>query len=472
VSAAKNSVSKKTIALVRNSSLRTGSTLLCRLSMRVWIAVVATALAVPAVANAGTTFVLDGGGWGHGVGMSQWGAEGYARHGFAYRQILAHYYPHTTLELRHSTTVRVLLRENQSHVAIASSAPYLVADAKGHKLHLRSPLTLTPRFVVRGNRLTPPLTIRAGIHPLTLGGAAYRGTLTVKAKPGGLMVVNALPLDRYLRGVVPWEVPAGWQTAAYEAQAVAARTYTLATLKPNADFDLYPDDRSQMYGGIAAERPQTNRALGATAGQVLTYGGRVIVAYYSSTSGGRTAAVQDGFPGMAPEPYLVSVRDPYDSISPHHAWPTRALSATYLARKLNLAGIRDAVTHVDGSGRVADVSFQTQRGWRAFTGLVLRKRLDLLSTYFRIGALTLDRPARRSLLGSTKVRVTGAVRGLKNVQLERRSRDGAWSSLAYVHPHKGRFVVMLKKPNGPLQLRLVAEGVASAAIAYRVSRAR
>jgi stage II sporulation protein D len=428
---------------------------------------------MPAVANAGTTFVLDGGGWGHGVGMSQWGAEGYARHGFAYRQILAHYYPHTTLAVHRSTTVRVLLRDDQGHVSISSTAPFLVADAKGHKLHLRSAVTLTSRLVVRGHKLTPPLRFQAGIHPLTLGGVAYRGTFTVKPKPGGLMVVNALPLDRYLRGVVPWEVPVGWHMASYEAQAVAARTYTLATLKPNDDFDLYPDDRSQMYGGIKAERPQTNRALGATAGQVLTYGGHVIVAYYSSTSGGRTAAVQDGFPGMQPEPYLVSVPDPYDSISPHHVWPTRALTATYLADKLNLDGVTNAVTQVDGSGRANDVRFLTQRGWRAFAGAQLRTKLDLLSTYFRIGALTLDQPARRALQGSAKVRVTGSVSGLTSVQLERLSRDGAWSNVAYVHPRNGRFVVTLKKAAGPLRLRLVAEGVATAPIAYRVlSRAR
>ena len=90
------------------------------------------------------------------------------------------------------------------------------------------------------------------------------------------MAVNVLPLDRYLRGVVPWEVPKGWHEATYEAQAVAARSYTLATLKPGEDFDLYSDTRSQMYGGIRAERPQTNLAVGATAGQVLRWGGRTI----------------------------------------------------------------------------------------------------------------------------------------------------------------------------------------------------
>src|SRR5436305_14959481 len=107
-----------------------------------------------------------------------------------------------------------------------------------------------------------------------------------------------------------------------------------------------------MYGGIRAEPTHTSLAIGATAGQVLTYGGHVIVAYYSSTSGGRTAAVQDGFPGHAPEPYLVSVPDPYDSISPHHAWPTTVLSPTRIAATLGLSGVRDAVATYDGSGRV------------------------------------------------------------------------------------------------------------------------
>ena len=96
VSAAKKSVSKKTIALARSKSLRTP--LLCRSAMRV-LPVLLAALAVPGLAHGGTVFLLDGRGWGHGVGMSQWGAEGYARHGSGYRQILAHYYPHTHIGL-------------------------------------------------------------------------------------------------------------------------------------------------------------------------------------------------------------------------------------------------------------------------------------------------------------------------------------------------------------------------------------
>ena len=84
------------------------------------------------------------------------------------------------------------------------------------------------------------------------------------------------------------------------ATPVQEVAYALATLHPRDDFDLYPDTRDQMYGGIRAERDETNLAIGATAGQVLTYGGRPIVAYYFSTSGGRTSAVQDAWPHASP----------------------------------------------------------------------------------------------------------------------------------------------------------------------------
>src|SRR5207244_3407689 len=92
------------------------------------------------------------------------------------------------------------------------------------------------RFVLRHRTLAEPLRFEAGAQPLQVNFAAYRGDVVVKAKPDGLMVVNELSLDRYLRGVVPWEAPVGWHEQTYEAQAVAARSYTLAMLHPGQDF--------------------------------------------------------------------------------------------------------------------------------------------------------------------------------------------------------------------------------------------
>src|SRR3977135_1390664 len=105
--------------------MRLSTALLCRSAMRVWLITVLAALALPAAGGAGTTFLLDGRGWGHGVGMSQWGAEGYARHGFGYRQILAHYYPHTHIGIADPREVRVLLVEQRARVALGSAAPFL-----------------------------------------------------------------------------------------------------------------------------------------------------------------------------------------------------------------------------------------------------------------------------------------------------------------------------------------------------------
>src|SRR5581483_4169899 len=106
------------------------------LAMRVWVAAALFALVLPATASAGTVFLLDGRGWGHGVGMSQWGAEGYARHGFGYRQILAHYYPTTHIALAPPRDVRVLLEQGRDAVRVGSAAPFLVVDAVGRKVHL------------------------------------------------------------------------------------------------------------------------------------------------------------------------------------------------------------------------------------------------------------------------------------------------------------------------------------------------
>src|SRR4051795_10688873 len=98
--------------------------------MRVFrLVLLLAALALAPTASAGTLFLLDGRGWGHGVGMSQWGAEGYARHGWDYRRILAHYYPTTRLEVRAADDVRVLLAAPREQVRVGSAAPFVVVDA-------------------------------------------------------------------------------------------------------------------------------------------------------------------------------------------------------------------------------------------------------------------------------------------------------------------------------------------------------
>jgi len=435
--------------------------------MRVWIAAVAAALAIPAVASAGTVFLLDGRGWGHGVGMSQWGAEGYARHGFDYKQILAHYYPETHVGIAQPRDVRVLLVQGKPSVRIGSTAPFMVVDARGRKLHLPArAVVIDKRFMLQHIRLAQPLRFVAGAEPLEVDLAPYRGDVVVKAKPDGLMAVNVLPLDRYLRGVVPWETPKGWHQQTYEAQAVAARSYTLATLKPGEDFDLFPDARSQMYGGVAAERTETNLAIGATAGQVLVWRDRIVPGYYFSSSGGRTSSVHDAWPKAHQVPYLVSVSDPYDYISPHHVWPTQVLSSAKVASVLGLSGVRDIQVLRNSSGRARAVRVLTARGWRQLPGAEVRTKFDLGSMDFDLHAMELDDPGR-AFFGQT-VHVTGFVRGLGKARLQELTGAG-WVTLRHVRVSPaGRFSLAVRATQ-TTEFRLAYNGLSGDPVGLQVA---
>jgi stage II sporulation protein D len=333
------------------------------------IAISALALAL-APAAAAKVFIIEGRGWGHGLGMSQWGAEGFAEHGTGYRAILAHYYPGTRLARMPNRTMRVLLAERRDRLLISSRAPFAVFRG-GRKRVLRA-----GRYAIPSRRLQPPLRFEPGAQPLSLDGRLYRGAIAFTGRGGSLVAVNYVRLERYLRGVVPAEMPFRWRPAALQAQAVAARSYALSQLKPSQSFDLYADTRDQVYGGIATERPSTNHAVGATAGQVLTWNGRPALAYYCSTSGGRTAA--------GSLPYLASVPDPFDSISPHHLWGPLRFGSGRVAKRLHVPGVRDLSLALDGSGRVASVLVIWQGGRARIPVSQFESDLGLLSNWFRI----------------------------------------------------------------------------------------
>ncbi len=399
--------------------------------MRALAVAIAALVLVPA-STAGSVFVIDGRGWGHGVGMSQWGAEGYARHGWTYRRILGHYYPHTRIQVVRRGAVRVLLLEKQPSVRISSPKPFRVVGKR--RIVRRVPLTLR-------SGLGRAVRIEPGAQPLLVNGTAYRGALVVKQRQGGLLVVNVVPLDLYIRGVVPYEMPKGWSAESYDAQTVVARSYALARLESRPDFDLYADQRSQVYGGVEAERPATNRAVGATAGRVLTYHGRVITAYYHSSSGGWTADAATVW--NEPLPYLVSVRDPYDGISPYHHWGPYVFTLAGLRKKLHAPRLRDAISLVDRTGRARSVRLVGAASSRVLGADAFRRRLGLRSTTFSLRVLSLE-PAVRTTLGAG-VTVSGFARGLGALRLERRTPTGAWRGVRRVHAARdGRFRVVVR----------------------------
>ncbi len=374
----------------------------------------AVAAAGAAIARAGTALIVTGHGWGHGVGMSQWGAYGYALHGWKYPRILSHYYPGTTMGHIGELRVRVLLAQSASSVTVGCATSMTVSDGRRLTRTLRAGtygvgprLVLPVRHKGQGLSFGHLAVFDCARAPLTFDGREYHGTLALRSQSGGVSVVNGLPLDTYLRGVVPSESPSHWPTAALEAQAVAARSYAVFQLKPSSWYDLVPTTADQVYGGVAAERPRSDHAVYATLGQVLTYAGTVARTYYSSSSGGRTESVQDAWPGSAPVPYLRSVPDPYDSYSPHHDWGPYDLSSSRLAAQLGLGSAVESVrVQRNGSARAESVIFRLASGAEVTrSGAAVARSLHLLSDWFSIGELQLSASSSHVLYGS-RVTVT------------------------------------------------------------------
>jgi stage II sporulation protein D len=423
----------------------------------------------PAGPNA--TFVITGHGWGHGVGMSQYGAYGYAQHGFTYAKIVAHYFPGTELGPAPVSKVRVLLAAGSAKLTLRSTADFTVRDGSGNPHDVGAgTYVLTPALklkvdgAAKAKPLTPPLVFQPGGDPLQLG-RRYRGAIQVDVVGGKLRAINVVGLEQYLYGVVPSEMPFGWAPEALKAQAVVARSYALATKRAGA-FDLYPDTRSQVYLGYDHERPSSNAAVDATAGKVLLYDGQVAKTFFFSTSGGRTASSQDVW-GTA-VPYLVSVPDPYDTISPYHTWGPFAFSGARLGKALHVgAAVRDVRTALNSSGRVTTLTAITANGERSLDGTSLRRILGLRSTWFSVGVLSLSAPAGAVPYGTT-ARLSGVARGLGGVTLQRRTGD-AWQAVGQLKPAADGSVTVAVSPKATTLYRLATSKVTAATARVAVS---
>lgn len=340
-------------------------------------------------------FHFEGHGWGHGHGLSQWGAEGAASQGVSATSILDAYYPGTAQATQAARSIRVLIGEDDhadvmtkavSGLAVhdlASGAKYalptgpakyrITTDSAG--MHVQSYTTAWTTWSTGGKSTwTGPLQFE-GVTPLRLyfsdgSSRDYRGVLRgVKTGTTSLNVVNVLDLEQYLYGVVPRESPSSWHAAALRAQAVAARsysTYKLTHAASGSSYDICSTTSCQVYGGktlytsggstIALEQASTNAAVDQTKGVVRTYNGAAIFAEFSSSNG--------GWATTGSQPYLSAHADPWDAIaSPHHYW-TGYITASQIEADFPSVGhlLRIKVTRRDGNGewggRVKDVTLE------------------------------------------------------------------------------------------------------------------
>jgi stage II sporulation protein D len=353
-----------------------------------------------APATAAADVVIDGRGWGHGVGLSQYGAYGYAlREGRDHRFILAHYYAGSDYDTAPATRMRVRLKRARAPKlsgatrAVSGGRRVRLRENRGYRFQALDLDRVNVIDTTTGRtraRLRAPVTVTGGASTRLHGSAEnslrdgiYRGRMVLSRDGGGVLVVNHVSLEHYLYGVVPAEMPASWPAEALAAQAVVARSYALTSRSSGLAWDVFADVRSQVYRGVLAEVASTTAAVRATRGRVVTVGGDVAQTFFFSTSGGRTAANEEGF-GGTPLSYLRSVEDPHDDLSPVHTWTAR-FSAREARRRLRdmtagrLEGIE--VASRSPSGRAATVLLRGSRGDRVVSAASVRTALGLRSTW-------------------------------------------------------------------------------------------
>ncbi len=364
-------------------------------------------------------FTVRGHGWGHGHGMSQYGALGAATKGLNAQQILAFYYPGTQRTIVADSSIRVLISSDTSDPVTVDPRSGLSVRDLGKDVTRSLPV----RSDIAGWQLTTNADNRNVVEwfdaraevwrlwhprgwnllagqgeffspngPVTLrtssGRAQFRGALRAAApSPGSTArdTVNVLDVDDYVKGVIPAEMPASWHKYAVRAQAVAARTY--AIFERDANYDRYyqvcDTTACQVYRGVSVEDPRSNDAAEVTAGQIRTFGGEAAFTQFSSSNGGW---MSDGG-----KPYLADKQDPYDGVAanPNHDWTTR-LSATTIRNAYPAIGrlLRVRVTKREGGGdwhgRVETMVLEGTKAKRTISGSDFRSRFGLKSTWFRL----------------------------------------------------------------------------------------
>jgi SpoIID/LytB domain protein len=367
-------------------------------------------------------------GAGHGHGMSQYGAHGAAMKGLTATQILAFYYPNTTaIHIPSTSTIRVLLSGAGSHTTVMRAADLRVSGVSGVLDHAGWTYRLAAQSSGSGVDLqaigSAPSAVWTTIHAGLANGAAfsstsggtvrvlradgtstaYRGVLhAFRTSSASVITVNQVTFDAYTEGVVPREMPASWEPAAVQTQAVAARSYGRNAVESTAGagmYDICDTSQCQVYGGAVHYDSAGNvawtddpAALSGNNNEVLRYANKTIFAQFSASNGGWTV---DGG-----QPYLVAKQDPYDTAATGDPYlgvsttmPVSALTSAYgLTKVTELELTRDG--HGQWGGRVVsgfvdgiDPAGHTQR--IATTGFELQDALGLPTTWFTIDSTAL-----------------------------------------------------------------------------------
>jgi SpoIID/LytB domain protein len=372
------------------------------------------------------TLKVSGLGYGHGIGMSQFGAEGMGELGKSYRQIMKFYFPGTSFaqtKPTHEITVGlsgVVRSTPQGSAVVVNARSGLQANNRGSAIDLprrAGGKDVTSYRVVRGGNglslyavstakavkvkgglsgavtwQTDPgiLDSKVAVSTSSDGKRLYRGYLEVKKGSSSVLAISRLRLEDYLRSVVSHEVPSSWTAAALRAQAVAARSYALmsqATARAtHRSYDICDTTYCQAYGPIGGESRAESRAVKSTKGVYLRSAGQPVLAMFSSANGGYSVA--------GGRPYLVAQPDPYDGVVTGtanwgHQWQT-SIGAGSIERSWPQIGRLQKVKVLgrDGNGqwggRVLSVGLVGSKSTVTVSADSFRWALGLKSTWWTI----------------------------------------------------------------------------------------
>ncbi|RCK71006.1 SpoIID/LytB domain-containing protein [Desertihabitans brevis] len=373
-----------------------------------------------AVAVHDGSFQIEGSGYGHGWGMSQWGAYGAARQGLHWRDILGFYYPGTTITRLDASSIRVwLTADTDASLQVLAEKGIRLYEPKARKYATLPTGSSYAEWRVRRSGSSFVLERRAKggawkkhdpglsasrpwqfdtsddvVSVVLPGGRTteYRGRVGLIAAGSGARTVNTVDLELYLRGVVPAEMPTSWHGEAVRAQAVAARSYAvrLREHSSTSGYDVCDTTACQVYKGVATtvsgrrtshETSGGTAAVQGTARYVVSYRGEVALTQFSASNGGHTA--------RGDHPYLTARKDPYDGVVQSQAWKVTLTARQLAAAWPQVGTVRELqVTARDGAGswggRVRTIKVVGSKSSVTVSGATFRGRFGLRSDLLRV----------------------------------------------------------------------------------------
>jgi stage II sporulation protein D len=284
--------------------------------------------------------------------------------------------------------IRVAIARNSPSLKLRTAAKVYVQDVGSGQRYLlleNSSYEIKADggdILVAGQRLSSPIKLLSmdGQERIRLGGNLYKGDILLKAETGGkLDIIEYLPLEDYLYGVLPVEMSPDWPLEALKAQAVASRTYALRNMNPAKDYDITDGSEMQVYNGVTKINPRIIDAVNSTRGEVLKYKGKLVTAFFHACCGGHTASVRAAWGEDVIQP-LKGVPDPFCRGSSHYRWQLYVTASDLLrfiqsqgSTALKIRGVH--VRSRDNSGRALSMRFATDRGSVDANVTDLRKKL-------------------------------------------------------------------------------------------------